>query len=111
MDAATELRTNGNTKDTMSGTAVLDEVVKKKKKKRSESEKGVVAYQPDTVEKEFDNFKKKSEELSDVNDLIESAKVKGKSSKKRKRLVSDENEIQSNSKEAEEVKPKNGQKA
>uniref|UniRef100_A0A166G6I8 Protein kinase domain-containing protein n=1 Tax=Daucus carota subsp. sativus TaxID=79200 RepID=A0A166G6I8_DAUCS len=91
----------------MSGTAVLDEVVKKKKKKRSESEKGVVAYQPDTVEKEFDNFKKKSEELSDVNDLIESAKVKGKSSKKRKRLVSDENEIQSNSKEAEEPKTVN----
>ena len=31
----------------------------------------------------MDNFKKKSEELSDVNDLIESAKVKGKTKTKR----------------------------
>ena len=82
LDAATELQTEGNTKDTMSGAAVLDEVVKKKKK-RNESEKGAATDQPDTAEKEVDNFKKKSEELSDVNDLIESAKVKGKTKTKR----------------------------
>uniref|UniRef100_A0A162A1N6 Srp40 C-terminal domain-containing protein n=2 Tax=Daucus carota subsp. sativus TaxID=79200 RepID=A0A162A1N6_DAUCS len=87
-----ELQTEGNTKDTMSGGAVLDEIVKKKKKKRSETEKGAVAEQPDIVEKEVDNLKKKSEELSDVNDLIESAKVKGKKKDKKSSDFSNESE-------------------
>ncbi|WOH01244.1 hypothetical protein DCAR_0520626 [Daucus carota subsp. sativus] len=74
------------------GGAVLDEIVKKKKKKRSETEKGAVAEQPDIVEKEVDNLKKKSEELSDVNDLIESAKVKGKKKDKKSSDFSNESE-------------------
>uniref|UniRef100_A0A175YE29 Peptidase S9A N-terminal domain-containing protein n=1 Tax=Daucus carota subsp. sativus TaxID=79200 RepID=A0A175YE29_DAUCS len=150
----------GNTKDTMSGAAVLDEVVKKKKK---ETKVKKVLLQINLIlqrKNEGENKDKKSFDFSDESERVESLadtvvdennkltdkikykKIKKrksnkvdqedkalmevvveeqskdlstaacdvdnekKSSKKRKRLVFDENEIQSNSKEVEEAKPK-----
>ncbi|KAK1399779.1 Nucleolar and coiled-body phosphoprotein 1 [Heracleum sosnowskyi] len=84
-----ELQTEENTKDNLGNGAVLNEVAKKKKKKRSESEKDTVADQLDTVEKEVIKSSKNSEELSEDNVLIESAKVKGK--KKDKKRFDDSN--------------------
>lgn len=75
-----ELQAEGNTKDNMSSGAVSKEVVKKKK--TSESEKEAVADQSDTVEKEVDDSKKSSVELSEVNVL--SAKTKGKKKDKKR---------------------------
>lgn len=84
-----ELQTEG-TKDKMSSGAVSKEVVKKKKKKVSESEKEAVADQSDIVEKEGDDSKKCSVELSEVNVL--SSKTKGKKKDKRSSDHSNESE-------------------
>lgn len=87
-----ELQTEGTTKDDISSGAVSKELVKKNKKKKSVSEKGVAADQSDAVEKKVGEPMKNSEELSEVNVLIESAKSKGKKKDKKSSDYSKEDE-------------------